>query len=804
MRESNSIIIFVIMLLFLCVAITAASTPDEIMAIPEGHLLAASDDPNHIRPATPVLIDNDAIAAIVKAYKQIGDDKYARQLAAVLYRFSQDYKGVGSGAVTFEPVDGIEMVLLQAYLTIKDTAAIKKLSKEIRVDVAKAIENDLIRAMADSVIKEHQKKMASGNYADRPAQIFPDYLADIALVGRAINEPDYIRVVYRYLSEPGNYARGDDGEGLTFDMHSTQGQQRHLELCRRINMIFGAVEGYSDPVGFNDGQGRRYDDVSLEDFPHVQRILGVLAGYALPDGQMNLIGDSAGRKICEPLKESTNVLLAGYGHALLGAGSGGDQSQVQLHFSGQGGGGAHNDCLSLVWYAHGRQMSGEIGGVGDNLRSWASSTLSHNTVLVDRQEQSGGDTFGNVLLYDNDSDGLSVIQVDGARAYRHLGVKTYRRTIIHNTIDKTRPYFVDVFEVEGGQIHDYSVHGSVFGDTEAVCSLDMQRMDGERPLLDGAISADDPCGIYGALPLPSSGYRAIGNVDSALAGKDFNVTFAYGGDNDTGTRIHMLADPATEVFLGETDALRSGGDYAGDKGGDRNVPVLIARRKGEKGLRSTFVAVYDMFAGGAKIKSVKRLISSDAFVALEIDLGGRVDKLFYCPGGNRSMIGGSVQMKGRLGLVTETGPVLQGYLIGGTILRQSPMMVRMKKASYVGGILTAMRKDAGDGRNAFTVDTILPTGEELSGKWMIVTYAMSAGMTASDDASKPQLARRDVTRAYQIDRVQREGVKMVVYLMDDHGLKIESGRAKEIFSKWRDFSGPGRFVIYTSVKSLPR
>jgi len=813
MRESKSIIICVIVLLLLSVAIVAAGTPDEVMAILEGHLLAAGDDPNYVAPVMPVLIDNDAIGSLVKVYKQTGDDKYARRLAVVLYRFSQDYKAVGSGAkadrkqraaVTFEPVEGIEMVLLQAYLTVMDTAAVKKLSKQISVDVTKAIENDLIRAMVDLVVKEHQSKMASGNYADKPAEIFPDYLADIGLAGRAINEPDYIRVVYRYLSELGHYARSAGGEGLTFDMHSTEGQQGHLELCERVNVIFGAIEGYSDPVGFTDDQGRRYDDVSLEDFPHVQKILGVLASYALPNGQMNLIGDSTATKICEPLKESTNVLLAGYGHAVLGAGSGGDQSQVQLHFSGQGGDHAHRDCLSLVWYAHGRQMSGEVGGRRDKLRSWASSTLSHNTVVVDRQEQGGDDTFGNVLLCASDIDGLSVIQVDGAKAYRHLGVKTYRRTIIHNTIDRTRPYFVDVFEVEGGRIHDYSVHGSVFGDMAGECSLDMQRMDGQRPLLDEAQSEVDPCGIGGSLIIPSSEYGAIGNVDTALAGKDFNVTFGCAGDKDTGTRIHMLADPSMEIFLGETPALRSGGDYVDGRGDNMKVPHLIARRRGEEGLRSTFVAVYDMFAGGAKIRSVKRLGATDAFVSLEIDLGGRVDKLFYCPGGKRSMIGGSVQMKGRLGLVTETDGVLQGYLVGGTIIRKSPMMGRTKKALYAGGILTGMSEDAGDGSNAFTVDTILPTGAELSGKWMIVTHTIPGEMSASDDVLKPRVAIRDVTRAYQIDRVQREGAKMVVYLRGDHGLEIEGGRAREIFSRWRDYSRASRFVIYTSLISLPR
>ena len=567
-------------------------------------------------------------------------------------------------------------------------------------------------------------------------------------------------------------------------------------------MIFDALEGYSDPDGFTDDQGRRYDKVSMEDFPHVQKILGVLAGYALPDGQINPLGRSTAVKICEPLNQSRNVLLSGFGHAVLGAGKAADQSQVQVHFSGQTGSDGHGDCLSLVWYAHGRLNSGEIGGMNDAPGSWSSSTLSHNTVLIDRQQQAGGDTFGNVMLYVSDIDGLSVIQVDGAKAYRHLDAKTYRRTVIHNTVDPQRPYFIDVFEVEGGQIHDYSVHGSVFGDMEGKCSLDMRPMAGSRPMLDAAQSVVDPCGISGGLGMPSSAYGFLRNVDRARAEKDFNVTFAYTDGKGIGTRIHMFADSAMEIFLGETQGRLAGGGYSGVKVSERRMPHLIARRTGKKGLRSTFVAVYEMFDGNAKIKSVKRLSSLDAFVSLEIDLGRRVDRLFYCPVAKRSMMGGGVQMNGRLGLVTEKNSRFQGYLVAGTILRKSSMMVRKKKALYTGRVLTAMRKDAGDDSDAFTVDTILPSGYELSGKWMLVTYAAAdaAGWKGLQSPAGPD----EVTHAYQIDRVERQGVKMVVCLKDDHGLDIDGEKIKEVFSGYRDFGTAGRFVIYTSAKSLPR
>ena len=335
----------------------------------------------------------------------------------------------------------------------------------------------------------------------------------------------------------------------------------------------------------------------------------------------------------------------------------------------------------------------------------------------------------------------------------------------------------------------------------------MGRMKGERPMLEEGEKLVAPGGIEG-LGIASSKYGYFRNVDKARANRDFNVTFTYKDDKGSGTRIHVPVDPSMEVFLGETPAMRHGGSSVESnvdgKIYESKMPHFVARRTGKKGLRSTFVAVYDMFEGGAKIQSVRRLSSLNAYVSLEIDLGDRVDKLLYCPGGKRSMIGGGVQMKGRLGLVTETDWRSQGFLIDGTILRKSPMMVRMKKASYSGRILTAMRKDAGGGSNAFTVDALLPTGAELSGKWMVVTHPKAVLSVASSRAAKGQSDSRQVCHAYEIDRVERKGGKMVVYLKEDHGLEIEGDRTKEMFSGWQEFAGVNRFVIYTNAKSLFR
>lgn len=792
-RSNNAACLFW-MLLLLCFVSTAGVAGDiglldidTIMAIPEDGFLSAVGDPNSIALMIPALKESQAISSLVKAYSQGKEEKHARRLALVLYLFSLEYKSIRGYAAA-----GMEMLFVQGYLTVKDTAAVKKLSREMNVDVAKAIEVDLIRSMVDYVLHRpednHTLKAIAGD------------IAEIGLIGRAINEPEYVRATYRYLCGFHGYGHDGFGGGFTFDMHSDQGPKRHLEAVKHVKSVLAAIEGYSDPVGYKDKDGVRLDDVSLADFPYLERMLAVLGEYTLPDGQLNLIGESDAAKVSTPLVESRNVLLAGFGHAVLGGGKGAKQSQVQLHFSEHYANETHKDCLSMVWYGHGRQMSGEMGEQLNKLRAWSSSTLAHNTVVVDRQSQNGYGGFGNVEMFVSDVKGLSAIRVDGTKAYGDLGVKKYRRTIIHNTVDENHPYFVDVFEVEGGAVHDYSIHGSAIGDMTGKCSLKMVRMDGERPMLeDGEVWAE-PGDVNSGFKFLSSEYGLITDIDKSQAYKNFNVTFGYKKDKSVGTRIHMLADPSMEVFLGTSPGLHLAASHNDDKVYDWKMPHLIARRSGEKGLKSTFVAVYDICKDGPKIKSVKRLTSSDAYIALEITLDGRVDKLFYCSQGARSMIGGTVQMKGQLGLVCEKDDCLDGYLIEGTLLRKSPMMIRAKKSSYAGRILTESRKGEGGPGNCFTVNIILPTGTDLRDKWMIVTHSPLAGIGELIE----KIEGHRGTHAYQIDRVEREGAKMVVYLKEDHGLDIDGDTTTELFSPWRVFAGANRFVIHTHAEGVSR
>ena len=88
----------------------------------------------------------------------------------------------------------------------------------------------------------------------------------------------------------------------------------------------------------------------------------------------------------KPLERSHATLLPGVGHAWLGRGKGEHQVQVHLHFSGAYGH-AHADNLNLMLFAKGQELISDVGYTHTQYRNWTVSTLCHNTVLIDEEEQ---------------------------------------------------------------------------------------------------------------------------------------------------------------------------------------------------------------------------------------------------------------------------------------------------------------------------------------------------------------------------------------------------------------------------------
>lgn len=119
----------------------------------------------------------------------------------------------------------------------------------------------------------------------------------------------------------------------------------------------------------------------------------------------------------------------------------------------------HKDTLSILNYYNGVELLSDRGYIWDDARNaWTSSTLSHNTVTVDRCNQKSGQIQGAPATtscdYYMNSAGVCAIRLNGS-AYEQC--TRYSRTLV-SVFDNNIEYAIDIFNVSGGFSHQYSIN----------------------------------------------------------------------------------------------------------------------------------------------------------------------------------------------------------------------------------------------------------------------------------------------------------------------------------------------------------
>jgi len=130
-------------------------------------------------------------------------------------------------------------------------------------------------------------------------------------------------------------------------------------------------------------------------------------------------------------------------------------------YFGSNSGHGHKDTLNLGMTAWGVNIMPDLGypeetGTQPNRLQWASSTISHNTVMVNGHAQTPeGERRGNLLHFD---DAGTVKVMDADAAYVYPETTAYHRTVLMIRADADNSYYVDFFRVRGGEEHIYSLH----------------------------------------------------------------------------------------------------------------------------------------------------------------------------------------------------------------------------------------------------------------------------------------------------------------------------------------------------------
>lgn len=668
---------------------------------------------------------------LARLYWATKEEKYAHKAALILDRFAQVYPGwpvnglIGSFAnwkkfYTSPPYpaesgkwgrwihDELPTELALAYDLIYHSSAFAELGKRYGTDVRKRVEQGLLRASVELV------------------RLYPRYVgpsgmngtaAGMIAIGRAIGEPDYVHDGVGRFKDAFTEWFFPDG------MLSSGSTGYLLQMLNALPYPVKMARSYSDPPGYlhpRDGQG--FQDLELEKAdPMFGRAWDTARSLLLPDGRYTPVHDAWSYSRFSqdrPRQSSAPVLLPAYGHAVLGRGSGEHQVQAHLHF-GYHAGHAHADQLNLLLFARGKEMLSDIGYTHTKLRPWATSTLSHNTVVVDRKNQrmtqgwipaswthldryeteqrthNPEPVFGNLLLYDVAHDHVQVVEAEGGRGYvgQVPDMKEYRRLVALVGVSPADAYVVDVFRVRGGRHHLWAAHGSAYEDQQVETSVELAPREGTLLGPGTRYSAErDP-------ELDSESFKGaiFGLIDRLSAGataSPWSATWRFAEKPEVGLKLTMLGTAPRKIILGQAPSiLRAKEDNL--KVDEPKMPLLLV--EAEEG-ESTFVAVWEPFSGRPFITGIRALPAagkSSRPLSLEVAIGDRTDRIDIDPDGSA-----------RFTLVSKIPGRRQLMHISGRDIQQGRIAGLYREGDVHG----------------FEVEGRLPRGADLTGKLLLVHH----------------------------------------------------------------------------------
>ncbi|MFN0052685.1 MAG: heparinase II/III family protein [Planctomycetales bacterium] len=578
--------------------------------------------------------------SLARLYSTTGHKPHARRAAVILDRFAQVFPGwcyhydypfrqkeFDDGDVPtakFRPgfrtarwnwwayLD-IPSDLVEAFHLIRDSGVLEDLSIEQGVDVAARIRDDLLRNAGEQVLANPE------TYSN----MSPIAWTALVKLGRTIDEPRYVHEVvrrFRTLIERQFFYDGFWHEGSP-----SYGSQ----AVSSLDAVLSELRGYSDPPEHIDPiDAMRFDKVDLEaEFPLIGQARSALENFRLPNGRVVPVHDAWA--MSEPLlhiESGPSYLLPALGHACARHGAGPHRSEFHLSWSG-GYGHQHADLLSLILFSNSRELISDLGYTHSAYRSWTLATASHNTVVIDGRSQAPGSiaapTDGSLRLIDFTNPRVQVISTDAVRAYPGLA-KSYRRTLVVVDAGEEDRYAVDLFEVEGGQTHDYFLHSDADGPTRLTASLELMEL---PTLLPQGFSWKPTAneGEAGRAYEPHYAYGFLRNMQSAalIGGAPVSIDWQSPDGTPAGLRVTLLPEDDSQLVVGENPSIRLARED--DTQLDRHQrPFMMLRHRATAG-RSMYVSILESFGNQPFISSAKRMDLGDGAVGLLVSIGDRTD-----------------------------------------------------------------------------------------------------------------------------------------------------------------------------------
>ncbi len=620
-----------------------------------------------------------AAEQMAAVYHLTGEQEYARSCALILNRFAEvfgDYayhfdfpfrqKEWYDGEVPPEKFRGgfrtarwhwwaymdIPMDLVLAYDMIYDSGELEKIP-----GAKQRIENEFFIPATEQVMANK----------DDLHNMSPVAWRGMIVVARVLQKPKYMHEVIDRLERFAAlrfYADGVWKEGTP---------SYFQQVIGGMSRVFEVSRGYSDPDGYKHPvTGVRYDDLDLKSgLPVLARIHAAYAHMRMPNGRLVPVHDTWPNTRSKPLEASSPILLPHLGHAILGRGEGDNQMQVHLTWSG-GYGHTHYDGLSMIVFAGAEEMFSDVGYTHTKYAPWKVSTVSHNTVVVDCENQYAGanpPSDGSLLFFDAANPELQVVRAENANVYPDR-VSRYERQLVMIGIDGTTAYVVDTFVVQGGTQHDYFIHGSA----DRAQKLIVAGAD-DKPILTEPVETMLPDGAKWEAPTGENfiarardmGYAYGFLWDNAVAAPEAGInsaTFTYDELPDA-PRVHLLTQAGDELNTGTNPQVRPANEEDDELDKYKRPYVMIRREAGEA--PNTFISVIEPAAAGEpKLSSVQVLETSGEGTALLITTDDFADIIgLYGESLTGSYGGAEFVMNGPLSqLRIKDGEVIAAYTTG--------------------------------------------------------------------------------------------------------------------------------------------
>ncbi|MEN6315837.1 MAG: InlB B-repeat-containing protein [Clostridiaceae bacterium] len=617
--------------------------------------------------------------------------------------------------------------IVDAYGELEKTNAFEIVSQYVGEDVEalladKVFENALEYVKTFSILNHNME--------------YNNWLGRIAM-SKATGNPDYIHETVDLVDKFTSNGFMLDGfwKEVSFSYHE--------QSINGLVATLDKLNGWSDPVGYiSPRTGQNFQNLAMyQKYPVLNAAKLMNSMLIYPNGKAYPSQDTWANDKSKANEEDWklgSMFLSAANIARLSIGEGKDTDQLYMAYAPKYGH-KHYDPLQLSLFAKGQELLPDLGYTHTIYRKWATSTMSHNTVVVDSKDMVLDDTSinGGVLeTFANTDQTVQVMKADFANAYPEL--EEYDREPWYIKMEGSDDnYVIDIFRVDGGNRHEYTLNGDANSEmAELTANVDMNYY-GPYLLPEGTkvtqpIDENDTGDAEGNY----YGYLYIEDVKKAdLEDGKYEVSLET-KDGDTkkaGMKITGFAGNDSELLIGKAPSLRP---VRLDTSKDKNelvtgcyMPKMVVRREGTD-LQSTFVNVMEPYATGssAKITSIEKLQTvNPKDIAVEVTYpytsipGSTItDVIISNSDPSVPLTVGDITLNGKMAFVRYLDDQVSGVY---TVEAESVVINGQNYAGgskFEGNVVNTMRKAENADTDAFVVDTTVP--DTAVGKTITITH----------------------------------------------------------------------------------